>query len=366
MTSLRQEIVNDKVKTNSRLSRALTHVIVITMLFVLPEVILTMSSPGEHKRIFWPVYIKAAFYVIVFYINYYIIIPRSFQNSRKPRIWIFLGLNLLLIVLVLVLIHYSTEPFFENFRQGRRHRAPRVAPSDMQMMLKWLSHYLRDGGMLVLTVGLAVALKLSNKWLDLEHRRRDLLAEQRQMELWKLKSQINPHFLFNTLNSIYSLIDLEPESAKKAVHRLSGLLRYMLNDTPTSIPLEKETAFIDDYISLMSLRFDPSKVSYTKDIDDNFMEVPPLILICQIENAFKHACLREPGSKIDIRLSSRKGILRLETFNPSSDKAASTASTGIGLDNLLRRLQLIYGNKARLEISDENGLFHSLLTITQS
>ena len=108
--------------------------------------------------------------------------------------------------------------------------------------------------MLTLTLALAVALRLSVKWKDLQQQRRELISNQRAVELDNLKSQLNPHFLFNTLNTIYVLIAVAPDKAQGAVHRLSGLLRYMLYEDTANVMLSQEADFIENYVSLMRLR----------------------------------------------------------------------------------------------------------------
>lgn len=344
--------------------KVLSHLIVIGMLFILPEIIMTMSYSGTNRSIHWPVYIKASVYILVFYINYYIIIPRTLTGS-KPKVWRFVLYNLLLLTICFIIMHLVLSSGWANsWRRGPKNK-PFKQLSEMQIILKWAAFYLRDIVMFVLTIGLAIALKLSEKWIAFEQKRKDLQVEQRRVELTKLKRQINPHFLFNTLNSIYSLIDINKEAARKAVHRLSSMLRYMLYDNPASIPIEKEIDFIDNYIELMRLRYEPSLVKYRKSYTEGHIEIPPLIFLCQVENAFKHADTSADDAVIDISITVGDSFIELTTSNPvkTDSDTRITSPGGVGIANLKRRLVLLYGDKASLYTGIENNLFISRLRI---
>ena len=143
----------------------------------------------------------------------------------------------------------------------------------------------RDVVMLILVIGFATALRLGDKWLKLDRRRQDLVNMQREEELKNLKSQLNPHFLFNTLNSIYALIAISPTKAQEAVHELSRLLRYVLYDTSATVSLKQELAFIDNYVSLMKLRLSSAiRLNVTLDAGNNeTLRVAPLLFITLIE-----------------------------------------------------------------------------------
>lgn len=119
----------------------------------------------------------------------------------------------------------------------------------------YLRFVVRDGIMMVLSIALAYALRLAQDRENMRRKRLELEAEQRRIELKSLKAQLNPHFLFNSLNNIYALIAISPERAQKALHDLSGMLRFMIYDAANSfVPLQKEMQFISDYVELMKLR----------------------------------------------------------------------------------------------------------------
>jgi LytS/YehU family sensor histidine kinase len=204
--------------------------------------------------------------------------------------------------------------------------------------------------MMILTIALAVAIRLSDRWKMLEEHRRELHHEQKARELENLKSQLNPHFLFNTLNTIYALIDVNTDDARSAIHRLSALLRYMLYENPAEVPLARELEFIDNYIALMRLRLGDGLLDVR--IDDGGHSdalVAPLLLVSLIENAVKYGNTGRPSDKIEIDIRVARGRLRCHTFNhflpqESSDRGAG----GIGITNLRRRLHLLYGFRASL------------------
>ncbi len=342
----------------------LAHLLCLIILFVLPEVMLAIARPHRAGFVFYPgFYVKTLIYIAAFYLNYFLIVDRTLgrPNGRR-RILYFILLNLLIIVVGLV-VSYFVSKFFAT--PGRPHRRP---SSEWADMLKFTSFVFRDAVMLILTIGLAVALRLSAKWKDIEERNRSLADAQRATELAGLKSQLNPHFLFNTLNTIYALVDISPDDAKKAVHRLSALLRYMLYEDVRSVSLRREADFISDYVSLMRLRLADRPVEVDIDLDGYAdTEIPPLLFIPLVENAFKYGTSAPDNTPVSVSLKvdagSRTVVCRtVNSFVPRTDTAERT-SGGIGLANLRRRLQLIYGGKASLKISVRGDIYRACLQI---
>lgn len=193
-----------------------------------------------------------------------------------------------------------------------------------------------------------------------------LTIEKQQAELNYLKSQTNPHFLFNTLNNIYALTLQKSELAPESVMRLSKILRFMLYETAGDfIPVEKEIKIIGDYIELEKLRYDDTlKVSYCYDIEDMKQGLPPLLLIPLIENAFKHGVAETRFHPyVDIYLSIKNRQLTLTVKNSvSATNDAQQLIEKIGLSNLRRQLELLYTDY-NLSLSTENSMFTSRLKI---
>ena len=192
----------------------------------------------------------------------------------------------------------------------------------------------------------SVAIKMTGSWYQMESSRRELEKSRAEAELQNLKSQLNPHFLFNTLNNIYSLIAFSPERAQEAVHDLSRLLRYVLYDSSQPmVPLEKELDFIRNYVELMRIRL-PEHVKLTTDISAATPEtqVAPLLFISLIENAFKHGVSHNKPSFIDLKIHQEgtRIVCSIRNSHFPKDNGQDKSGSGIGLQNLSRRLELLY------------------------
>lgn len=345
----------------SRLATFLAHFIFIVIIFILPDLVWTISRPDRPAFDFYPgFYVKTLIFIAVFYINYFVIVDRTLSGYGKRRILRFVFWNIVLIFIGLLIDYLASSMWFPT-RRFMHHDEPSI-----RHLLKWTSFLMRDAVMIILTIGLAVALRLSMKWKDMEQQKQELVAAQRSTELDSLKNQLNPHFLFNTLNTIYALVDLDPELAKSAVHRLSGLLRYMLYESEVMVKLSEEIGFIEDYIELMRLRLAGRPIEVEIDIAGHENDyVPPLLLVTLIENAFKYGSTSDPGLPIYVSLKVTDGKFCCCTENSFStlpDKVESKAS-GIGLANLRRRLSLIYGSKASFRTSVDNNIFKTSLSL---
>lgn len=334
----------------------MVHLMFILIIFLLPELLMRYATSRFGASMPLWVYAKSGVMIGVFYLNYYVIIQRTI--IRHQQWWRFVLYNVLVISAAALLMWWM----FDACRPTRIHLAARP---ETHSMVRVLSFVVRDAVMLVLCVSLAVALRLSGRWLDLERRRVQLVAEKRESELQSLRSQLNPHFLFNVLNSIYALIEISPAEAKQAVHELSQLLRYVVYDNPTTVPLDREVAVIHNYVELMRLRLGDRPVRV--DIDGTDMaevKLPPLVCVTLIENAFKHGT-RGPGHEpIEIILRANCRRLECVTINGVDPADASGDSAGgVGLANLRRRLELLYGHRASLTTAVADGRYTATLTI---
>jgi hypothetical protein len=183
-----------------------------------------------------------------------------------------------------------------------------------------------------------------------------------QTELSFLRSQVNPHFLFNSLNNIYSLVYHQSEQSLAAIAKLSDLLRYMLYDTNEKVPLQKELDYINKYIELQQMRFEstaPIHVTISGNTDR--ASIPPLLLIPFVENAFKHGDMKNPQA-IAIRLSVDDAAIHFNISNPIGHHQKD-ASGGIGLENVQRRLELLYPRRHTLQVSQTAAIFDVQLEI---
>lgn len=190
------------------------------------------------------------------------------------------------------------------------------------------------------------AIKLLLRYLKLKNKNQQLLLEKKISELNFLKSQTNPHFLFNTLNSIYALAREKSNITADTVLRLSDILRYMLYETQVEmISIDKEVEIIEDYIELEKMRYDETlKVSFEKSIDNQQQKIPPLLLIHLIENAFKHGASESISNPfILIVLKVKNGLLTFTVNNSIANNYGSErVKENIGLTNLRRQLSLLF------------------------
>lgn len=205
------------------------------------------------------------------------------------------------------------------------------------------------------------AFKLMLDYGKMQQRIAEMAKEKAEAELSFLKSQINPHFLFNSLNSVYFLIDKNNADAREALHKFSDMLRYQLYEMKgDTIPVEKEVGYLRDYVGLQKLRKDEHyTVEFSSSPGVAGFSIAPLLLVPFVENAFKHIShYKDEPNFIRISLNRDKDVFIFEVCNSREMHVRSTEQPGgIGLNNVKRRLELLYPGKHSLEINDMDGLF---------
>lgn len=213
---------------------------------------------------------------------------------------------------------------------------------------------------------LGTGIKFGQQWFKNERQKEEIEKEKLQTELSFLKSQINPHFFFNMLNNIYSLIQSKPETAQETVHKLSRLMRYVLYDSSKErVTLREEIEFIENYIELAKIRISKATtVHFTPSVTDPGTPVPPLLYISFLENIFKHGVRQNEVSSILISLTQSNEAITFTSQNRIfHNQTQIVHGEGIGLNNVKRRLDLLYGDNYSLSISTQNGFFKVNLTI---
>lgn len=333
-----------------------SHFIGLTLLFLLPDVIITL----HHDELFFiptEMYIKAAVFASVFYINYYIIIRHTLLPRPRPALFLLYNVLLTAFALLCLYITWShIDPGAKPSPPG--HSAP---PGDPLVVLA------RDFIIIVLTIGFSAALQFNNYREKMDLDRREIESLRREMELAQLRSQLNPHFLFNTLNSIYALIDIDRNKAKEAVHTLSKLLRHVLYECKGNVSIRQECEFLAHYVDLMKMRLPadfPVAVKLDCSANPN-LTIPPLLFINIVENTFKYGMKAAGKRLIDISLTIGGNTVSCRcrnAYNPSTHAETADAS-GIGLRNLRRRLDLRYPGCYTLDIADSGSEFSISLTI---
>lgn len=285
--------------------------------------------------------------ILFYYLNYFLLIK---QYLFRQKYVLFVSINLLAIVLSFVLCLSFTNLDHGN-KMGKpdfdRDHHPRFeetrikrAPLDLQ-----ISRILFP---MLMTLGFAIAIKSTLKSKAEETERKKLENEHLKSEITYLKYQIQPHFFFNTLNNIYALIDNHPENAKNVLHRLSKLMRYILYQTNNqNITLTEEITFIENYVELMKIRT-TSNVSITFDKPSFIPEIqiPPLLYIPLVENSFKHGVDPIKPSSITLQFLFTADTLTFFIQNSHFPKDnLDKSGSGIGLENLNKRLEILYPDK---------------------
>ena len=241
-----------------------------------------------------------------------------------------------------------------NMRPNRfffRRMAPFTFPGTIMMFLLIL---IISGG-----------IKIINQWFRSERRTEEIEKEKISTELALLRSQVNPHFLFNTLNNIYSLAIANSPDTATSIMKLSAIMRYVLDDAKSNfVPLDKEIQFLENYISLQRVRLtEKSVINFTTLGNTADKQIAPLLFIAFAENAFKYGISAHQPSVIDIHLKITDNHLSFIVANQKfQNSQAGPDNTGIGLNNTKRRLELIYHNKHSLLI--ENNANSFLITLT--
>ena len=255
--------------------------------------------------------------------------------------------------------HEGFEPRPDGpHRDGLRHERRQHPP------LIFGQHDLVSIIILVLMLGMNLGVKLYFKQRSDQKHLAQLERQNLEQQLEYLKYQINPHFFMNTLNNIHALVDIDPEKAKSTILELSKMMRFMLYEGSKSVvPLEREMTFLQNYITLMKLRY-TDKVRISVDVPASLpnKDVPPLMFITFVENAFKHGVSYRQESFIDIAMTIASDRLTFTCVNSRIPKEEDKHG-GVGLANVRQRLDLIYGQNYQLDIRDEQTSYTVKLTL---
>lgn len=299
-------------------------------------------------------------FMLVFYINYFLLVPKTLFKKYTLRFFLY---NLVLIVITMVIVH-----MLMGILPDVVHR-PMRPPHPEPPLREVLGFFGGNVMLYMLVAALSVAIRMTNSWFEMESVRREVEQKRTEAELKNLKNQLNPHFLFNTLNNIYSLIAFSPERAQEAVHDLSRLLRYVLYESSqTMVPLEKDLDFIRNYVELMRIRL-PEHVTTELDIQvKSGMKIAPLLFISPIENAFKHGISNSLPSfiKISITLKEKELCCLIENSFFPKDAVQDKSGSGIGIQNLERRLELLYPGAYEFVHEQQGDKYVSLLKLQLS
>jgi len=286
----------------------------------------------------------------VYTFNYYLIPKILLRNKRKKfmalafvAIVMFFYIQLLLTLLLAVKLLFAKQKLF---------------PEMLDVMMLFFNIFF--------VVFIAIAIKFYKRWNEKDYKEQKIQKEKVEAELQMLKTQINPHFLFNTLNSIYVLAMKKSEQTAVTVMKLSDILDYILYkiDTPR-IALSNEIQIIKNYIELEKIRFtERVDISFSSSFKSNDIKIPPMLVIPFVENAFKHGVAKSmEKSWIKISMEETDQILEIVVSNSKIKNSIKNKSGGIGLINVKKRLNLLFSENYKLDISEKTNSYDVFLSI---
>ena len=326
------------------------------MVFGLPFLIFWKSNDSDILQKLVHNFVVILSLVTVFYVNYFVLIE-YFLFRQKVGKYIFY--NFLLIIFIVTIVHFWKEPV-PAMNPKFKEPPPTLLPREVLSIIV-------DSFSMMLTIGLSMAVKMTGKWYKTEAERQEEKKERTEAELKNLRQQLNPHFLFNTLNNIYALIAISPDKAQESMLELSKLLRYVLYENNGNfVSLDHELNFIHNYVELMRIRLNSDvDMKINIDVTEKNKVVAPLLFITLIENAFKHGISPTQSSFIDINIHQNKekqlNCTIRNSYFPKDDSDQS--GSGIGLENLRRRLEILYPHKHILRTEKEGDIFVAELII---
>jgi two-component system LytT family sensor kinase len=273
-----------------------------------------------------------------FYVNYFLVVPTFFHADKIYRSVFAFFIS----VSCFVGIRYSIEqwlfPAIFNIRNY---------PADTNIFYYFFDNVFYSST----TIFISTAFWFFKYFINAEKEKSELTEAKKTAELQALKTQINPHFIFNSLNNIYALVYQNSEKALPAIEQLGQLLRYTTKDLENDfITLDKEIGYLDSLIELEKLRIkNPELLNVEKKLNDPELKISPMILVPFVENAFKHGDFRNKG--FEMKISDENKILHFYLFNFKSEKIKDEIS-GIGIENVKKRLEILYPKKYELKITE--------------
>ena len=292
--------------------------------------------------------IELPFKMLLVYFNMYFLMPQYLLQQRYMEFAVYL---LLMMGAIGILMQFVLMPLLIH---------PLICPTTCTNDNLTLYRFVRNIVNLGYLVSMSAAIYLLKNWYRDQQATQSLAQDKLEAELKFLKGQIHPHFLFNTLNSLYSLTLRKSENAPEVVLKLSGLMDYMLYDAAAAkVPLEKELSYIQNYIALERIRYgDRVDIAYTESGGIAGKQIAPMMLLPFVENAFKHGVSTETKNawiRIDVKVQDNTLVVLVENCKCLEKASESNRdfATGIGLKNVQRRLELLYEHRYSLEVEDE-------------
>lgn len=320
-----------------------------------------MSETVFLKNGLWHVYFK--FFVIntlgfgAFCLSAFVLFS-TFIPKKKYILYAIASLFIVVIFgyVQFILQDWVPEPFFK-----KPQRVTEGILIPMVKMQQSTGAFIKASLNILVYVLLGTGYAYMKDWFIKDRRTQILEKEKTKAELALLRYQLNPHFLFNTINDIYYLAIIKSEKTADAILKVSDLLRYVLDHKSETVLLEKEINHLKQFLELQQFRFPDQSVKMELDINDDIgdYEIAPLLLSTFAENAFKHG---EPGTEetpVRINISVKDRLLKYSVVNKINRQISKDETTGIGLNNLKKRISLLYAGKYNLNIEEKNGSFYA-------
>ncbi|MEI6884132.1 MAG: histidine kinase [Bacteroidota bacterium] len=289
------------------------------------------------------------------YFTTYYLIPKYFNTSRYLKFSLLIALSAIVFILCMrIILRYITLPIWypDYVRQY---------PDFFHFNIFQHFFYIYS------VVLFMVLMQMIQQYEDALRKKEQLEKQKVDAELSLLRSQVNPHFLYNTLNNINTLSRIDAEKTSESIIQLSEIMRYMIRDSSTeTVLLESEIGFIKSYIRLQMLRIsDPGFVEFKIQGDAGGWMIPPMLLIPFIENAFKHSRkdVTPPGIKILLRIGKNRLDFSVENFTRKSPASIDTGSTGAGIENVKKRLQMLFPSNHSLATDESQEKFRVHLSL---
>lgn len=313
---------------------------------------LNLISQAGFDQFLLEVILRNTLLAIVIYGNIYVLIP-FFAQQRK---WLAYGFFLLLLLAFYVAAKNTHDVYLYGYHIGDEQSRDFFYNSFYNLSIA------------IFYLAFSVALQLSREWYGQRSLIRKIEVEKLNTELEYLKAQINPHFLFNSINTIYFQIDKQNTAARELLSAFSDMLRYQLYECNVKeIPVEKEVTYLRNYVELQRMRKDENyKITFSCGRMGGFT-IAPLLLLPFVENAFKHVSHFSGTNLVKIAMCQRENVFQLNVLNTKdSGKDEMGEDRGIGLRNVRRRLDLLYNGRHTLIVLDKPDTFEVDLQLTLS
>jgi len=293
--------------------------------------------------------VNATSYAIIIYGNILLLYPVLYQKKR----FVWYGISVaFFLILTGMLKGYAGFILLQYFRLTKSTHV------DLLNLLAYVPG-------LILIYVLSLVFRIAIAYFTLKQQTEEILLQKSQAELNLLKSQVQPHFLFNALNSIYYRVyKVDPPSAG-LIERLADIMRYFVDESPKDeVPVSTEVAFIENYIALERIRIrHGASINFEKTYNPE-LRIPPMLLMTFVENIFKHGIDKSrKQNRVTISLVQQNDFLLFKTSNHKVDPEPGNQPGGFGIINLTKRLKMLYGDKFELTIDSEGELFIAFLKI---